>query len=390
MRRFLTLALLAFLVTPRASLAFSILAHQEIIDRNWERTIVPLLERRFPGATPDDLRKAHAYAYGGAIVADLGYFPFGDELFSELLHYARSGDFAASLLENARDRNGYAFALGHLAHYAADSVGHPQATNRAVAILFPKLADEHGEQVTYADSARAHLQTEFRFDVLEVARLGPGHQRYQDGIGFEIDKDLLNEAFRRTYGLELGDLFESVDLAIGTFRWGVRTFLREVTNVAWHLYEDDFKKQNPKLTRDDFVFELPVADFERSFGDVYREPSYFGRVTGFFLMLVRLVPGVGTFENLVFEPLPDDVIALFEKGVDGAAERYTKLIGTLAKGRAPSLDNVNLDTGRPTARNEYSVADEAHAEWLQRLEEKGFAGVDEKTRSELERFSRER
>ncbi len=384
--RFLACALLAVILTPGASLAFSVLAHQEIVDRNWERAIVPLLERRFPGATPEDVRKAHAYAYGGAVVADLGYFPFGDELFSELLHYARSGDFVAALLEAAQDRNGYAFALGHLAHYSADSIGHPEATNRTVAVLFPKLAEEHGEQVTYADSARAHLQTEFRFDVLQVSRLGVRHERFQDGIGFEIDQEVLGEAFRRTYGLELEDLFESVDLAVGTFRWGVRAFLREVTNVAWHLYEDDLKKEHPQLTRGDYVFDLPVEDFERSFGDVYREPSYFGRIAGFFLMLVRLVPGVGTFEKLVFEPLPDEVIALFDEGLDDATKRYTKLVATLAKGRPRPPENVNLDTGRPTARGEYSLADEAHDEWLRHLEEKGFAGVDPKTREALRSF----
>jgi len=367
----------------RPSFAFSMLAHQEIVDRAWQREIQPLLERRFPGATPDELREARSYAYGGAVVADIGYFPFGDKRFSELLHYVRSGDFAAALLRGAKDRNGYAFALGHLAHYAADSVGHPQATNRAVAELFPKLAAKHGPLVTYADSARAHLQTEFRFDVLEVARLGPSRERFHDAIGFHVHKELLEQAFRETYGLELGDVFESTDLAIGTFRFGMRAFLREVTNTAWHLYENDLKSKDPNLTLDGFLFDVSVDDFRKTWGSVYREPSYFGRVVAFFTTAFRLIPGVGWFERQVFQPLPGDVIALFERALDDSSKRYAELV------KVPKLPNVDLDTGKSTERGEYSLADEAYAEWLHQLAEKRFATTSPEIRDELLRFYRD-
>jgi hypothetical protein len=387
-RAALGLATLWLLLAARTSFAFSMLAHQEIVDRAWEKQIEPLLERRFPGGTPDELKEARSYAYGGAVVADLGYFPFGDEFFSELIHYVRTGDFAESLLVSAHDRNGYAFALGHLAHYAADGVGHPRATNRAVAELLPKLAAEHGPSVTYADSASAHLQTEFRFDVLEVARLGFRHERFQDAIGFHLDRDVLADAVRRTYDLELEDLFDNVDLALGTFRFGVRTFLREVTNVGWHLYESDLKKQTPDLTFAEYSFDMPLEEFEKSFGTLYREPSYFARFVGALTALVHLIPGVRWFEREVFRPLPDGVIRLFAEGVDGASDRYRELLAQAARPH-PAFPNVDLDTGQSTSRGEYALADEAYAEWLHRLAKKHYDGVTADQRRELLRFYRD-
>src|SRR5690242_16141201 len=119
--------------------AYSVLTHEAIIDTAWEANLKPLLLRRFPDATPDALIQAHAHAYAGAIIQDMGYYPFGSKLFSDLVHYVRSGDFIVSLIRNARDLDEYAFALGSLAHYAADTAGHAMAVNRSVPLEYPKL-----------------------------------------------------------------------------------------------------------------------------------------------------------------------------------------------------------------------------------------------------------
>ena len=63
------------------------------------------------------------------------------------MHYVRSGDFVEALVREARDVNEYAFALGALAHYTSDTVGHPIAVNRAVPIMYPKLLAMHGPEV---------------------------------------------------------------------------------------------------------------------------------------------------------------------------------------------------------------------------------------------------
>src|SRR5438045_2987993 len=125
--------LLAFSI-PQMSFGYSVLTHEAIIDSVWNDSIKPLLTKRFPAATADQLREAYAYAYGGAIIQDMGYYPFGSKLFTDLTHYVRSGDFILALLKESRDLNEYAFALGALAHYAADNDGHAEAVNHAVPI----------------------------------------------------------------------------------------------------------------------------------------------------------------------------------------------------------------------------------------------------------------
>jgi hypothetical protein len=127
------------LVTSPGAHGYSVLTHEAIIDSTWDSAIRPLLLKRFPAATPEDLNGAHAYAYGGCIIQDLGYYPFGSKFFSDLTHYVRSGDFILSMIRESQDLNEYAFALGALAHYAADNNGHRMATNPSVPILYPRL-----------------------------------------------------------------------------------------------------------------------------------------------------------------------------------------------------------------------------------------------------------
>jgi hypothetical protein len=104
--------LLIVLMSCSSSSAYSVLTHEEIVDLLWSDEIRPLLLKRYPGLTEDQIREAHAYAYGGAVIQDLGYYPFGSREFSDLVHYVRSGDFVRELLIESQDVNEYAFALG--------------------------------------------------------------------------------------------------------------------------------------------------------------------------------------------------------------------------------------------------------------------------------------
>ncbi|HEY2842542.1 MAG TPA: zinc dependent phospholipase C family protein, partial [Bryobacteraceae bacterium] len=158
------------LLATSISSAYSVLTHEAIVDSAWDASIQKLLLKRFPAATPEDLEKAHAYVYGGCIIQDMGYYPFSSRLFSDLTHYVRSGDFVLALIRESQDINEYAFALGALAHYAADNNGHRIATNQAVPILYPELRTRFGKTVTYWDDPLSHIRTEFSFDVLQVAR----------------------------------------------------------------------------------------------------------------------------------------------------------------------------------------------------------------------------
>src|SRR5215467_4188455 len=186
--------------------AYSVLAHEANVDVMWDSAIVPVLKQRFPRATPDELAEARAYAYGGCVIQDLGYYPFGSHFFSDLLHYVRSGDFVATLIGEAKDINELAFGLGALAHYAADSNGHPLATNRVVPMEYPKLREKFGNRVTYAQSPESHLLVEFSFDVVQVASGVYASEVYHKFIGFEVAMPALERAFRKTYGLDMNEL----------------------------------------------------------------------------------------------------------------------------------------------------------------------------------------
>ena len=156
---------LVMLLCTNVSFAYSVLTHEQIVDLLWTDELRPLLLKRFPALTEDQLKEAHGYAYGGAVIQDLGYYPFGSVEFSNLVHYVRSGDFVRELILQSQDANEYAFALGALAHYASDIAGHP-AVNQAVSIQYPKLRAKYGNSVRYAEDHTAHLKTEFGFDIV--------------------------------------------------------------------------------------------------------------------------------------------------------------------------------------------------------------------------------
>src|SRR5690349_4157 len=220
-RRCVWLLGLLILFSAPSVFAYSVLTHEAIIDSAWDTSIKALLLKRFPDVTPEQLVEAHAYAYGGSIIQDMGYYPFGSKLFTDLLHYVRSGDFVLNVIRESQDLNEYAFSLGALAHYAADNNGHRMATNPAVPLLYPKLRRQFGNQVTYADDALSHIKTELAFDVLQVAQGHYAPDSYHGFIGFQVARPLLERAFQDTYGMKLGDVFANVSLAIGSYRHGV-------------------------------------------------------------------------------------------------------------------------------------------------------------------------
>jgi hypothetical protein len=362
LQRFATvLTTVAILVLPAtAAHSFSVLAHQAVVDQAWRNTLVPAIRKRFPNASEQDLNDARAYAHGGSHLPDLGYFPLGSRLFTDLLHYVRTGDFTRHLIADARTPQDYAFALGVLAHYTVDSIGHPQATNLAVPIIYPKLAKKFGRRATYADSPSAHLETEFRFDVLQVAHREQIPDLFEQSIEFKVPRDVLERAFQETYGLGLKDIFKDYDVALTTYRWGFRTLLNEATGIAWSLYREDIRSLEPRITRKQFVKKISRADFVKMFGSAFLEPGYLVRFVGF---LGNVVPNVGPLKRLPFKPLPDRVQELYFRAFHDAFDEYVKEV-ELARIHSLRLSNLTLDTGRPSRAGEYAPADQAYLKLL--------------------------
>jgi hypothetical protein len=362
--------------------AFSVLTHETIVDAVWTTDLVPALRARYPHLSTEALREAHAYAYGGCLIQDMGYYPFGSKLFTDLAHYVRSGDFVEALLRDARDVNEYAFALGALGHYLSDTVGHPAAVNRAVAILYPKLLARFGADVTYAEDRAAHIKTEFGFDVVQVAKGHFAPEAYHDFIGFEVAKPLLERAFEETYGVPMKDLFASEDLAIGSYRRAVSGLIPEMTKVAWQTKEKDIVAATPGITRDRFIQVISRAAYEREWGAQYERPGVGARFLAF---LLRIVPKIGPFKALAFKPSTPETERLYMDAFTQTVEAYR---GALRKVRAGSLSlgELDLDTGHPARSGEYQLADRAFEQLLKRLAERRFEGLSADLRARILEF----
>ena len=263
--------------------SYSVLTHEAIIDSTWDSAIKPVLLKRFPATTPDEFAAAHAYAYGGCIIQDLGYYPFGSKFFSDLTHYVRSGDFILNMIRESQDLNEYAFALGALSHFAADNNGHRMATNVSVPLLYPKLRLKFGKSITYADDPFSHTKTEFGFDVFQSAKSRYASAAFKEFIGFQVAKPVLQRAFQDTYGLRIEQVFLNIDLAIGSYRRAVGTVLPALTKVAWQIKSQEIRKDVPNLTRKKFLYNLSRSSYEKNWGATYQRPSIKSRMLAAFL-----------------------------------------------------------------------------------------------------------
>ena len=370
-RASIVLACGLLILFSRRATAYSVLAHEANVDVVWESAIVPVLKQRFPRATPDELAEARAYAYGGCVIQDLGYYPFGSHFFSDLLHYVRSGDFVTTLIANARDINELAFALGALAHYAADSNGHPLATNRVVPMQYPKLREKYGDWVTYAESPKSHILVEFSFDVVQVASGVYASEAYHKFIGFEVAMPALERAFRATYGLDMNELFSDMDLAIGTYRHAVSSIIPEMTKVAWKDKQKEILKIAPQMREATFVFHLTPRQYAQEYDGHYEKPKWWAR---FFGVVFKLLPKFGPFKPLAYKVPTPEAEQLFLDSFAETQRRYRESLADL-RARRLTLPNRDLDTGYPTSLGEYTLADETYEKLLGKLVDDKFANL---------------
>src|SRR5271155_2645615 len=371
----LVASLLIMLMCSGGSSAYSVLTHEEIVDLLWAVEIRPLLLKRYPGLSEDQITEAHAYAYGGAVIQDLGYYPFGSKKFSNLVHYVRSGDFVRELLIESQDVNEYAFALGALAHYASDISGHP-AVNQSVAIEYPKLRAKFGKSVKYAQNKTAHLKTEFGFDMVQVAKNRYASQQYHDFIGFEVSKPLLERVFPVVYGLDLKDVLTHEDLAIGSYRYSISRLIPEMTQVALQTHKKDMMREQPDFAKRKFLYRLSRSEYEKDWGKDYVKPGVGTRVLS---TLLRYMPKIGPFKAMAFNNPTPQTEDLYFKSINTSVDQYRAFLEAV-RTNSLVLPNSDLDSGNLTKAAEYSLTDETYAKLLSQLAEQKFGS----TTSELQ------
>jgi hypothetical protein len=366
------------MLLARASGAYSVLTHEQIVDLLWDHQIRPMLKARFPDLSEQDVKQAHAFAYGGSLVQDMGYYPFGNKYFSDLTHYVRTGDFVAALIQEAQTPDEYAFALGALAHYASDNCGHP-AINAAVAMEFPSLHKKFGNVVTYEDSPKSHIRAEFGFDMTEVAKNHYTSDSFHDFIGFEISTGLLERVFPKVYGIQFQDVIHNEDLAIGTFRRSVSRVIPEMTRVALMNRRQEIVKDTPSAAKKKYLYYLSRSKYEREWGTKYRRPGIGTRILAFFL---KIVPKVGPFSALNFKIPPPKAEDLFVKSVDETVREYGSLL-TAAQNGTLSLSDKDFDTGRETKAGEYALSDKTYATLLSNISDRDFKMVTPELRENI-------
>lgn len=377
--------LLMVLMCITGSSAYSVLTHEEIIDLLWGDEIQPLILKRFPGLSTDQLKEAHAYAYGGAVIQDLGYYPFGSREFSDLVHYVRSGDFVRELMLESQDVNEYAFALGALSHYASDIAGHP-AVNESVAIEFPKLRAKYGKSVRYAQDKTAHLKTEFGFDTVQVAKNRYASQQYHDFIGFQVSKPLLERVFPIVYGMPLKDVLTHEEMAVGSYRYAISHMIPEMTQVALQTHRKELMHERPDFAKQKFLYRLSRSDYERQWGKDYKKP---GAGTRILSTLFRYMPRVGPFKGLGFKSPTPQTEDLYFKSINLTVDQYRTFLEEVRHDKLV-LPNRDLDSGQPTKAAEYTLADEAYAKLLAQLSDVKFALTAPELRDNILQFYSDR
>ncbi len=329
LRRLLhAILLLCSFSAPRSAKAYSVLTHEQLIDLTWKSTIVPLLLSRYPTLTPDQLEHARAYAYGGCVIQDIGYYPFGDLFFSDLTHYVRSGDFVVNLFRNAGNADELAFAIGALSHYIGDSVGHAEATNLAVADQFPKLRAHYGSSVNYAEGEHQHVQVEFAFDINQIAhhRFAPVH--YLRHVGLEVPTKQVSLAFYQTYGIrEDFSAHPAARINVGGYRFSVHSFIPRIAYAVTVLHRKSEPGDLP--SQEQQRLDAAVTQMSKdNHWDEYRKKAGIGTYS--LAGLIFVLPKIGPLklvavkgptvqtETLYVHSLLDSVDAL-----DHALRRFT-------------------------------------------------------------------
>jgi hypothetical protein len=365
-----TILLLAASWNAPNSAAYSVLTHEELIDLAWNESIRPLLLSRFPSATEAQLLEAHAYAYGGSAIQDMGYYPFGKQFFSDLTHYARTGDFIACLFRNAKTIDEYAFAMGALSHYLGDSIGHSEAINPATAVEFPKLKRKFGPSVTYDQSPHGHIRTEFAFDVEELSAEAFAPPAYLRFIGLEVPRKFLERAFLETYGFDIHEVLgRRASPALRSYRTSVRSFIPAFANAEVVLHKHQFPPHPDDETYRIFAERVARTNYERRWKRAFKGPGFRAHLLA---ILVFVIPKIGAASDLAIKIPTPDTQERYLQSVNHTVDTFRAILrqAMTDSGASLALANIDLDTGDRVKRGAYPLTDKTYAHLLARLTSK--------------------
>jgi hypothetical protein len=355
--------LLALVLIPRSGAPYSVQTHEEIIDLAWKQSIRPILLKHYPNLTPAQLDEAHAYAYGGCAIQDAGYYPSGNEFFSDLTHYVRSGDFILSLLRNAQNANDLAFAIGALSHYVGDNFGHGDAVNQAVAIEFPKLRKKYGNVVNYAQGPHPHVQTEFAFDIYQLNKGRFAPAGYLKHVGLEMPGPLLRTAFYETYGLSLSGTIGHHQRAISIYRHSVRSFIPNIATAETLLHKNSSATDVPSDDLDQLRTELRQAATEDNWKAYSRKA---GLGMHMYAGLIFILPKFGPLSMLAIKGPTTQTEEMYIHSLAHTIQAF-RVVLTNYDNIGQYVTNRDLDTGEVVKPGGYPLTDQTYARLLDAL-----------------------
>ncbi|HXR74578.1 MAG TPA: zinc dependent phospholipase C family protein [Bryobacteraceae bacterium] len=367
MQRLLSLVVLLglCLTGSHPAAAYGVLTHHQLIDAAWASGIVPLLLSRYPSLSPKQLREAHAFAYGGCLIQDFGYYPFANGFIAGLTHYVRTGDFVESLFRNAHDANELAFAIGALSHFIGDSIGHSEATNPSVALLFPKLRARYGPSVNYAQDKRAHGQVELAFDATQFARGRLAPSKYLHEIGLEVPRRQLAAAFHETYGLTAEEAMGRYEPVMRVYRFGARILLPSFVYAEALLHRRRFPPDTAGPDFDEYDQHVALLAREAGWQQYSKNPG-----VGSYILagVITVVPKVGALKVLDIKGPTAETERLYIRSVNLCTTAMLLALRQLAIGRPGILvANRDLDTGARLVPGGYRLTDETYAKLLDRI-----------------------
>lgn len=351
------LVLLAF---PRLGDAYSVQTHEQLIDLAWKDSIRPLLLERYPHLTEAQIREAHAYAYGGCAIQDLGYYPFGNPFLSNLTHYVRPGDFIISLIDNAQNADELAFAIGALSHYVGDTIGHSEAINEAVGIEFPKLAKKYGPVVTYDEDEHAHVRTEFAFDVNEISKRRFAPSAYLKHVGLAVPIPLLRRALFQTYGVDLYDVIGHRKPVLTGYRFAVRSFLPRIAYAEVVLHKNGFPPDTPSDALDKLNRNLAQSDFENGW-DQYRKNPGIG--THLLAYILFILPRIGPLADAAIRGPNANTQVSYVASLNHSIDSLRHILANFDS-VAYLVPNRDLDTGGMVRPGTYRLTDQTYAKLI--------------------------
>jgi hypothetical protein len=351
---------LVLFVFSQSGLPYSVQTHEQLIDLTWKQSIRPLLLQRFPNITEAQIKEAHAYAYGGCAIQDLGYYPFGKPFFSDLTHYVRPGDFVLSLIRNAHTPDELAFAIGALSHYIGDTVGHAEAINEAVAVEFPNLAKKYGPVVTYEEGEHPHVRTEFAFDINEISKRRFAPSAYLKHVGLEIPGPLLRRAFFQTYGLDLRQIVGRKRPVMRGYRFSIRRFLPRIAYAEVLLHRNRFPADTPGPDFDKLTKDLAQSDFENGW-DQYRKKAGIG--TYMLAGVIYILPRIGPLSDAAIRGPNVQTQDLYVKSLNNSTASLRHVLANF-NNVTSFVPNRDLDTGARVKPGGYRLTDETYAKLL--------------------------